>query len=346
MSSIKDQLNSNIQDLNSLQGLPLRKDSPEYQEQLSTLLQNFINLQNSIINNSIFSTNEGLDDLNTSEIKYLSINYYIATLYNELDDPSKVHNLKKSLIAYLQFLTTLNNYDLLNKRQTEQLDLIKESPFILQELNISAQLRREEKIANYKLEKTLSVQIDKLNKLEEDSKEMNAIDEDTIRGLYLSQIKFFTLQTFNNIHIAQQEIEILSNIPQPKVQEVQEDQENRSDSRTPSMTSELQFTDKVETLPSSALLSKQGKILKPFTILKRADLQSKVFGTGQYLPTMTVEDYLEQELANGGMVSQSQPDEEDEDDYEANDRETYKKREWDNFTETHRKGSGNTMNLG
>lgn len=347
MSSIKDQLNSNLKEFFVLSSSPLRRDSPQYQEQLTSLLQKFIALQNTIVHNAIFSSNEGIEDLNTSEIKYLGVNCYIAQLYNELIEPSKAHNLKKTIIAYLLFLTNLNNYDILTKRQSEQLDAFKEDPFTINpEINASPQMRREEKIANYKLEKALSVQIDKLNKLEESSAELNTMDEDTVRDLYLSQLQFYALQAVNNLRIIQQELEILSNIPQPKIEQLK-DQENK-DGRTPTPSAlHPQFTDKLETLPSSALLSKQGKILKPFTIVKRADLQSKVFGTGQYLPTITVEDYLEQELANGGMVSQSQPEEsEDEDDHAVNDKETYKKREWDEFTETHRKGSGNTMNLG
>ena len=65
------------------------------------------------------------------------------------------------------------------------------------------------------------------------------------------------------------------------------------------------FTTKLESIPKisyqvSDLINKQGKILQPFTITsQRQKLKEKVFGTGQILPSMTVEEYLDYELANG-----------------------------------------------
>ncbi|KAH3666698.1 hypothetical protein WICMUC_005515 [Wickerhamomyces mucosus] len=330
----------------------LRKDSEEYQTQLSIVIQKWLDLKQIISQRSIFSNNESLEDLNTNEIKYLSVEFYLAQLYNYLSIPSKSNNLKKSILLNLQFLTNLNNYDLLTKNDLNKLEKLKESPFEIINLYQSSELRRDEKISNYKLEKSLNLKLIQLSKLEDNENDYQNTDEEFIRSLYFDQLKLFTLNSFNNIRLITQELELLSNIPEPKIIPLSND--SRESSSINNSSDPTNFTDKLEIIPQNQpLLSKQGKILKPFTLLKRKDLQSKVFGTGQYLPTMTVEDYLEQELANGGMVSnsnqgedQKESSDDEEDDYEKNDRETYKKREWDEFTDNNRKGSGNTMNLG
>lgn len=63
---------------------------------------------------------------------------------------------------------------------------------------------------------------------------------------------------------------------------------------------------------------------------------------------MSVEEFLEHELKTGRVLQGGEEEvpEPDEDNEEWQDNETYKKREWDDFTETHAKGSGNTLNRG
>jgi hypothetical protein len=340
---LKTALSEALAEFDALDSSSLRQDSPQFQEQLTSLIQKWLLLQTAI--NSNFSTNETLEDVSTSELKYIAVDYYIAQLYSKLTVPSKQHNLKKSILLYLSFLTRLRDYELLSKTDAEKLANIKENPFEIANLHASAMLRRDEKIANYKLERSLTEKLSLLDKLESNEQDYENIDEDTLRELYLEQVCLFRIKSFDNIRLVAQELEILEHIPdEPKLQEVKEDDERENRSKDPT-----EFTDKLEKLDNvNEYLSKDGKILKPFTILKREDLRKKVYGTGQYLPTMTVEDYLEQELANGGMVSSAQEPEEssDEDDYEKNDRDTYKARQWDDFTDTHRKGSGNTINRG
>lgn len=317
-----------------------RQDSDEYQGKLKELTQKFLNLKETVGRIGLFSDNESIEDVNTGEIQLLSVEYYLAQLYAQNIAPSKIHNLKKSILLYLQYLRSLSNYDLLTKDEVDKLDKLREDPFEIKNLSDTAMLRRDEKIAAYKLEKTLTTKIEYLSKLESDENEYNNADEEEIRQLYIDQLKLFTLKTFNNIRFITQELEILQNIPEPKIEPIEDKEETKDPTG---------YTEKLETV-DKAFLSKEGKILKPFTIVKRDDLKKKVFGTGQYLPTMTVEDFLEQELANGGMVTgggNDGPEESsDEDDFDKNDRDTYKAREWDDFTESHAKGSGNTMNRG
>jgi hypothetical protein len=64
---------------------------------------------------------------------------------------------------------------------------------------------------------------------------------------------------------------------------------------------------------------------------------------------MSIDEYLEEEKRRGGILeggTEPPKQEVDEDDMEAVDRATYKARQWDDFTDDNRKGSGNTLNMG
>ena len=100
------------------------------------------------------------------------------------------------------------------------------------------------------------------------------------------------------------------------------------------------------------ILSREGKPLRPFTLLdNRQRLRDGVFRPDHSLPTMTIDEYLDEEKRRGGMIEgggekSGMPVEPDEDSYEKADMETVKAREWDEFTEANPKGSGNTLNRG
>ena len=100
------------------------------------------------------------------------------------------------------------------------------------------------------------------------------------------------------------------------------------------------------------LLSSSGKPLQPFTLTdKRTQLREGVFRPGHNLPTMSIDDYLEEERRRGGIIdgdgsSQQAPVEVDEDNMALIDAETMKARERDEFVEANPKGAGNTLNRG
>ena len=114
------------------------------------------------------------------------------------------------------------------------------------------------------------------------------------------------------------------------------------------------------------VLSNDGKVLRPFTILPsksgplstRLRLQSEVFRDGHRLPTMTIDEFLDREQERGNVlqgggpstseaVEQAERDEqaEKEEDtvkgYEEEEKGLKKAREWDDYRDAHRKGEGN-----
>lgn len=100
------------------------------------------------------------------------------------------------------------------------------------------------------------------------------------------------------------------------------------------------------------ILSKDGRPLRPFTLLDtRQRLQQGVFRPDHNLPTMTIDEYLEEEHRRGGIIegggeqSGIKP-QVDEDDMDIADKETIKARAWDDFKDENPRGAGNTMNMG
>lgn len=97
------------------------------------------------------------------------------------------------------------------------------------------------------------------------------------------------------------------------------------------------------------LLSRDGKPLQPFTLTdRRTQLRQGVFRPGHNLPTMSIDEYLEEEKRRGGIIEggeQAAP-EPDEDNLDKADEETMKARAWDEFKEENPRGSGNTLNRG
>jgi len=116
------------------------------------------------------------------------------------------------------------------------------------------------------------------------------------------------------------------------------------------------------------LLDPSGRPLRPFTILpsnaaERARLQAQVFGPDHRLPTMSIDEYLEIEqqrgniITGGGPQSESQPTSKEQlavdaemDGTAFGEEKAEEKRQrdeaWAQYTDTHPRGAGNTMNRG
>jgi len=117
------------------------------------------------------------------------------------------------------------------------------------------------------------------------------------------------------------------------------------------------------------LLDKSGKPLRPFQIVpstaasERSRLQAGVFGPDHRLPSMTIDEYLEEERQRGNIISGGGPqsaqaptskeqltiDSEMDGTHEGDENAEKKRQEderWAKFTDENPRGSGNTMNRG
>lgn len=348
----------------------LRQDSTEYQSLLTSVIQRLLELKSTVYSQlALFSKNETIEDISTGSLKFLSIDYYLALMCSrkqmissQSNEPMaknkmKLKFLEKTLQLFMQFLISLQDFEILDPMLAKKIDSLENTyrP-TLQELYAqpahsadlsAAQMKRQQKIDMFR-EKT---QIDgKLALLESKLKlpnESNGDDDEQLRELYLQRLKSLSYEAFNTVEQVLYEIELLTNFTQnPPASSHSPKQE--TDNRIEDPTG---YTDKLETL-NKPLLSKEGKVLRNFTLIDRkTELQKKVRGYGQYGPTMSVEEFLEKEweegrMLQGGNDGQDQNNDDDEDDTQRQDNETYKAREWDEFKEANPRGSGNTMNRG
>lgn len=348
-----------------------RQDSKTFQDKLVKLLGSLLRIRHQVYALSLFSDNETLDDLNTKDIKFLGADYYFGELLSKkvdyiqgtqsLDFDKKLKNLTKAREYLIDFLIALKNYRILNEFQLQKIDGFKEKyEPKLEELRYNdPALRREEKIANFKLEKQINENIQYIEKkfpkffAEEEDQDENSIDEESLRELYLSKLRLLSLKTFTQLEMLNMETQVLKN--RPRIAEISDaepkipigDKENHLTGEN-----DYGYTEKLESINKGKdqLLSKEGKVLQPFTIVsKKDDIQKKVFGYGQTLPTMSVEEYIDEEIKRGGIKTETitgEEKEESSDDSDDDDEKVYEKREWDEFKDEHHRGEGNMKNKG
>ena len=161
-------------------------------------------------------------------------------------------------------------------------------------------------------------------------------------------------RSFSSLDSITQELDILSQIRQADITPGPPAPDQRAPVRSGEYTERLDGRNTIGGggRRGGPLLNSSGKPLQPFTLTdKRTKLRQDVFKPGHSLPTMSIDDYLEEERRRGGIIdgggnaNELQP-ELDEDNLEQVDAATMKAREWDEFVEANPKGAGNTLNRG
>ncbi|KAL9071446.1 MAG: hypothetical protein Q9157_005459 [Trypethelium eluteriae] len=298
---------------------------------------------------SLFSPNETLEDVSSKDIEYFLINYRRAELLLRSQRRDRATILREALAAYEAFLQLLDQYDILSRDDARLFGHWKESPERFSTASTTdAARRRETKIARFKQEKELK------RKLE--AKALHN-DDAALRQLYLLEIEFATHQTFQSLESIMQELQVLKFAP---LEPVPDSVAHSNDARERNGDGSNGYSERLDQ-PISQLsaigktgpvLDRNGRPLRPFTILdNRQRLREGVFRPDHNLPTMTIDEYLEEEKRRGGIIEGGGPQsgirpEPDEDDMDKADEETMKARAWDNFKEDNPKGSGNTLNRG
>lgn len=340
-----------------------------YRDDVSSTVRLYNSCLEQISRLSLFSPNESLEDISTSDLPYLLVNYHLAELTQKVSTPTPQARralLSSARDAYERYLHLLDSYSLLSEPHRKLLERYADSPtaFSTTPAGADAAARRDAKIANLKTEKELRTKLDFLRRRPEYGTEEGFGDEEAVRAVHLAHLAYAAHMTFQALESLNRELDVLSQAPDPSsvrpnptVAAAQEEEDARRRARREDDGSYSDRLDGASAVRSAAsmsgpLLSGQGKPLRPFTLLgNRAEIAKGVFRPGHNLPTMTIDEYLEEEKRRGGIIegggeaSGRQP-EPDEDNYEKADAETYKAREWDEFVEANPRGSGNTLNRG
>ncbi|CAL5870933.1 uncharacterized protein PFLUO_LOCUS5175 [Penicillium psychrofluorescens] len=324
-----------------------------FRDDVNSTIAKFRECQRQVGILSLFSSNESLDDVSTGDIPYLTLDYHLAELMQRAPSSDRELVLRNTLEQYENFLSRVAEYGLLPGGDKKLFDQYLANPpsFTLAPVNDAA-ARRDIKVTRFREEKELK---QKLEYLSRNEARLQSDDDDT-RRLYLAEVQLYTHQTFQALDLLVQELSILAamrHAPPPTVP-------GDNDARERSNLGGENFSDRLDPSVSQLLrggrggplLNTKGRPMQPFTLLdKRSQLQQGVFRSGHNLPTMTIDEYLEEEhrrgnfIEGGGEQSGIIP-EVDEDDLDKADEETMKAREWDEFKEANPRGAGNTLNRG
>lgn len=332
---------------------PYEPNSPAYQENLTMTIATYEECLKLAEQVSLFSPNETLEDISSSELQYMAINHHLAELVQKIsstDISIRKQNLLRARTYYEKFLKLLDSYDLLNKADAKLFEAYMEDKDNFSTANTrDPAARREAKISRFREEKELKRKIEYL----QHNPKLAEQDEQVVRDLHLTNLAFMVHQTFQSLESLAQELHIISLAPPtPPQGQPGSPQDGREDDRNKDGYSERLDGGFAGLRYSGPILDSAGKPMRPFTLLdSRQTLKKNVFRPDHSLPTMTIDEYLEEEKRRGGIIEGGGPQSEirpepNEDDLVAADEETMKQRAWDEYVEANPKGSGNTLNRG
>ncbi|KAI9676283.1 MAG: hypothetical protein M1829_003112 [Trizodia sp. TS-e1964] len=327
-------------------------NTTSYQDLLTTALKNYEKCRTYSRQISLFSSNETLEDISSKDLQYLLIDFYLAELTLKSSHDGGLVESRKTTLArargnYEAFLKLLDSYDLLSPKDVELFERFVETPdtFMIVASTSDAAAKREKKIARYREEKELKNKLEVVKQYLDSHPDALRNDEQALRDLHLTNLRLSIHQTFQSLESISLELQVLAvapttpAFPTPVVSDTR--QESRQDTYSEPLDaglSRLRLSN-----PSGPILSPAGKPLQPFTLLDtRSRLRHGVFRPGHNLPTMTIDEYLEEERRRGGILDSGEEEsgrqpEIDEDDLEKSDQATMKAREWDEFTEANPK---------
>lgn len=300
----------------------------------------------------------------------MSINYHLAELIQKVFTPevsARKEHLLQARARYELFLKLLDSYDMLSKGDAKLFESYNEDKQNFSTVSTKdAAARRDVKIARFREEKELKRKLEvhltamlretvtnKSTQYLRQNPKLAEQDDQTVRDLNLTNIAFMVHQTFQSLESLAQELHIISLAPPaPPPGQSARPQDGREDGRNKDGYSERLDGQVGGLRYSGPILSSDGKPMRPFTLLdNRQTIKKNVFRPDHSLPTMTIDEYLEEEKRRGGIIEGGGPQSEirpepNEDDLDAADAETMKARAWDEYVEENPKGSGNTLNRG
>ncbi|KAL8932689.1 MAG: hypothetical protein Q9216_006726 [Gyalolechia sp. 2 TL-2023] len=329
--------------------------SSVYQDNLRAAVAAFHECRELTDQLAIFSPNETEDDIASGDLQFLLIDHFLGELIKGDSVTNRRTVLQQAQAAYERYLRLLDKYDMLSKADSNlyQRYLSGRDDFSLLSTS-DPTARRNTKITRYKQEQELKLKLEYLARVPLALQN----DDAASREIYLAEIQLCTHNTFHALDMISQELKIISLMP--LTSPAREAEEQAEDYRRRNGVPEDNYSERLDPPISQLLsngkagplLSKDGKPLRPFTLLdSRQRLQDGVFKQDHALPTMTLDEYLEEERRRGGIVdgggdSGGGAQQLDEDDIEKADMETMKARAWDEYVEANPKGSGNTLNRG
>ncbi|KAK3732298.1 hypothetical protein QZH41_010750, partial [Actinostola sp. cb2023] len=219
----------------------------------------------------LFSTNEELEEVTTSDLRYFLLPALSGDLMLRQTCSDRMSSVKIAKIYFIDFLRRCKDYGITDK-DVFQLSESKPSPLPGAEGLKQMANSRDEKIRTYKEQKQQENRLKELKGCVE-GKSGQTPDEEIQREYYLLLIKIWVNKSTEHLASTKDELEILDHM-----QKLTMGHAKTEDSHPPR------------------------KPMKPILITKQS-IKAKVFGAGYpSLPTMSQEEFLEKEIREGKVV--------------------------------------------
>eukprot|EP00400_MALV-I_sp_L67-5_P000676 gene676-413_t len=292
------------------------KKRPGSAADAKALIEKFNKVVVAIRELSIMSPNEELDDINTVDLKYVVVPFCMGDLCRfSTGVEGRKKMLQDGLVFYGHFMQVMLQLKIVTEVQYDQFS---------EKKKLNGSELREVKIARYKESKELDAKVSILfaRKMESDDEEFNlqwgsggSLDEEDVRDLVVALLKRAVLTVLDESKFMIEEIPLLemmeNKVPVPPKPE------------KPTEPWILRLQDK-----AALHMYWKDRVLKPF----------------HNLPTMSLQEWAEKEMENAihGTGEEKKYDPmKDEDNWEYDEARAKKAREWDDFTDHVKKGSGN-----
>ncbi|XP_053436911.1 immunoglobulin-binding protein 1 isoform X2 [Nycticebus coucang] len=278
----------------------------------------------------LFSRNEDLEEIASSDLKYLMVPAFQGALTMKQVNPSKrLDHLQLAREHFINFLTQCHYYHVaefeLPQSKNNAAENNTTSSSIAYPSLVAMASQRQAKIERYRQKKEVEHRLSTMKS----AMESGQADDECVREYYLLHLRRWIGISIEEIESIDQEIKIL----------------REKDSSKEASTSHSSLQERPP--------------MKPF-ILTRNMAQAKVFGAGYpSLASMTVSDWYDQHRKYGALPDQgiakatseyrrAAREQEDQEQREEDDDEQtlHRAREWDDWKDTHPRGYGNRQNMG
>ncbi|XP_071787868.1 immunoglobulin-binding protein 1-like [Asterias amurensis] len=306
-------------------------NSKTYQDALNECINKLETATLMVSQLSLFSSNEDLDEIPTTDIRYLLLPALLGSLSLQLVKEDRLAVVERGKTYYKDFLGRCRQYGVTQEEVPEDTEPRVQQPSRGPPDLRAMQANREDKIRRYKQSKETEEKLKALGAWSE----IRQRPEDVQREYYILCLKKWVNTAMEELAGIQQEIQILQHMASMKARQ----KEGASAEPEPPR-------------------GKPKQPMKPF-ILTRDAIQAQVFGAGYpSVPTMTLEEFYQKEIAEGKILPNStnptpvsereeaeRKEQEKEEAIDNDDPEALTKaREWDDWKDTHKRGCGNREN--
>ncbi|KAG6969011.1 hypothetical protein JG688_00005529 [Phytophthora aleatoria] len=307
----------------------------------------------------VLSANERFFELQNTQLYALCIEYYLGMLtpkqtflqQAESDDKRSgptdhtrnvVHRIKflrEADVFLTEFLDRAENVGLLTeKKRREQYERLESKQF---------SLSRDEKIQRFQMQREMEKKLQEVQKRREEKTEIRSEDVDELDEDDMEDLEREQLLTFIQLSV------VKSTEEQASINQEKDMLETMLKMNTSSEKQDL-FSETHRPPPPPQGQGIEVTRINPQMEMRRETIRSGVFKPGHRLPTMTLEEYADREVADA-MERQKREQEApqgprrydqlvedgDEDDEKLVEESTYKDRAWDDWKDANEKGIGN-----